>query len=108
MFRMSRAPLVFAFLSACALAQSADNPLSNVVKMQYDSVKNNLIRSAEKVPESDYNFKPTDVVRSFGQILGHVANSQYSYCSNVLGEANPNQGNNIEQKTSKADLVQAL
>ena len=56
----------------------------------------------------DYNFKPTDVVRSFGQILGHVANSHNLDCSNVLGVMNPNQGNNIEQKTNKADSVQAL
>lgn len=108
MFRMFKVALTFGLVSLFAIAQAAENPLSNVVKMQYEGVKNNLIRSAEKVPESDYGFKPTDAVRSFGQIIGHVANAQYSYCSNVLGEKNPNQGVNLEQKTAKADLVQAL
>ena len=66
-----------------------------------------LLRSAEKVPEENYSFKPTEAVRSFGQILGHVADAQYSFCSSVLGEKNP--GLKIEEsKTSKADLIAAL
>ena len=59
------------------------------------------------MPEENYNFKPTDAVRSFGQIVGHVADAQYIFCSIVLGEKNP--APKIEQtKTSKADLIAAL
>ena len=59
------------------------------------------------MPEENYGFKPTEAVRSFGQIVGHVADSQYLFCSSVLGEKNP--ALKIEQtKTSKADLVAAL
>jgi uncharacterized damage-inducible protein DinB len=55
----------------------------------------------------NYNFKPTDSVRSFGQVVGHVADAQYLFCSVVLGEKNPNP--KIEQtKTSKTDLIAAL
>lgn len=66
-----------------------------------------LLRTAEKMPEENYNFKPTEAARSFGQIVGHIADSQYLFCSIVLGEKNPAPG--IEQtKTSKADLIAAL
>jgi uncharacterized damage-inducible protein DinB len=59
------------------------------------------------MPEANYSFKPTDSVRSFGQLVGHVADAQYLFCSMALGEKNPAPG--IEKgKTSKADLVQAL
>ncbi len=76
-------------------------------KKAYAYLKNVLLRSAEKMPEENFNFKPTDTVRSFGQILGHVADSQYYFCSRVLGEKNP--APNVEQtKTSKADLIGAL
>src|SRR4029079_5848360 len=62
---------------------------------------------AAKVPEETYSFKPADAVRSFGQILGHVADSQYYFCSIARGEKEPNL--NIEQtKTSKAELIAAL
>ncbi len=84
-----------------------DNPLSAHNKLLYRGTKIILLRSAEKVPEEYYSFKPTDAVRSFGQILGHVADSQYVFCSLVRGEKNPTP--NIEKtKTSKADLMVAL
>jgi uncharacterized damage-inducible protein DinB len=87
--------------------QAPADPLSAGQKMLYTMAKNNLIRAAEKMPEENYSFKPVPEVRSFGQILGHVADAQYAFCSAALGEKNP--GLNIEKsKTTKADLVQAL
>jgi uncharacterized damage-inducible protein DinB len=87
--------------------QSAPDPLSTGNKGLYNTVKNNLIKAAEKMPEENYGFKPTPEVRSFGQIVGHVADAQYLFCSAALGDKNPAPG--IEKsKTTKADLVQAL
>lgn len=84
-----------------------DNPPVPFNKLAYGFVKANLLRSAEKMPEENYGFKPTEAVRSFGQIIGHVADSQYFFCSVARGEKNP--GLKIEQtKTSKADLIAAL
>jgi len=91
---------------AAAPATAPDRPPA-FNKMAYGFVKANLLRSAEKMPEENYGFKPADTVRSFGQIVGHVADSQYYFCSVALGEKNP--GLKIEQtKTSKADLVASL
>jgi uncharacterized damage-inducible protein DinB len=90
-----------------APASAQANPLSAFNKVVYGGVKNILLRTAEKVPEENYNFKPTDAVRRFGQIVGHVADAQYIFCSIVLGEKNP--APKIEQtKSSKADLIAAL
>jgi uncharacterized damage-inducible protein DinB len=90
-----------------AVVPAPDNPLSAWNKKAYGRVKDILLRSAEKVPEENYNFKPTDAVRSFGQIIGHLADAQYLFCSIELGEKNP--APKIEQsKTSKADLIAAL
>jgi len=87
--------------------KTPENPLSTFNKFAYGRVKDILLRSAEKVPEENYNFKPTEAVRSFGQIVGHVADAQYLFCSIALGEKNP--APKIEQsKTSKADLIAAL
>ena len=83
------------------------NPFSTFNKSLYGRIKTILVSSAEKMPEENYNFKPTDAVRSYGQIVGHVADAQYMFCSVSLGEKNP--GLKIEQtKTTKADLVAAL
>ena len=95
------------FLLAPAVCLSQDNPLSTFNRTAYGAVKNILLRSAEKMPEENYGFKPTDAVRSYGQIIGHVADAQYMFCSVELGEKNPDL--KIEQtKTSKADLIAAL
>jgi uncharacterized damage-inducible protein DinB len=83
------------------------NPFSTFNKFSYARIKMILVSSAEKMPEENYNFKPTDAVRSYGQIIGHVADAQYAFCSMALGDKNP--GLKIEQtKTTKADLVAAL
>ena len=59
------------------------------------------------MPEADYGFQPTPEVRTFGRLVGHVADAQFGMCSSVLGEKPPMSG--IEKsKTSKADLVEAL
>ena len=90
-----------------APSQPNPNPYSAFNKRAYAQMKVWLTASAEKMPEENYSFKPTEAVRSFGQIVGHVADAQYMFCSSALGEKNP--GLKIEQtKTTKADLVSAL
>ena len=110
---MKRTSLVLIALIAAApaLAQGMKSaPAPGVVetmKSSLDYVKGFVIQSAEQMPEADYAFKPTPEVRSFGQLVAHVADANYGICSTVLGEANPSPG--VEKsKTSKADLVAAL
>ena len=92
-------------LTASAAPQA--NPLSSHNRVVWEGVKHIILGSAEKMAEENFSFKPTPGVRSFGQILGHVADAQYLFCSRALGEKNPAPG--IEKtKTSKADLVAAL
>jgi uncharacterized damage-inducible protein DinB len=83
------------------------NPITASEKGFYSFVSNAVVGAAEKMPEANYSFKPTPEVRSFGQLVGHVADANYMFCSMATGEANPAKG--IEKtKTSKADLVAAL
>ena len=98
---------LFAASAALALPLAAQNPLSVSHKGIYMIARTNVTKAAAKMPEENYSFKATDAVRSFGQIIGHVADAQYLFCSAALGEKNPGLG--IEKsKTSKADLVKAL
>src|SRR5882757_9553048 len=65
---------------------SQANPFSKFNKFVYSRLKTTLVTSAEKMPEEDYNFKPTEAVRSYGQIVGHLADAQYTFCSVALSE----------------------
>jgi uncharacterized damage-inducible protein DinB len=103
----SKAPQGAANSKGEQAAQANPNPFSTYNKIFYARMKTILVSSAEKMPEENYNFKPTDSVRSYGQIVGHVADAQYNFCAMALGETNP--GLKIEEtKTTKADLVAAL
>ena len=66
-----------------------------------------VIAAAEKMPEESYLFKPTPEVRTFGQLVGHLADSQYYFCSLAAGETTPT-SDAEKSKTSKAELVAAL
>ena len=89
--------------------QPQANPLSAHYKFGYGMMKLVLLRSAEKMPEESYGFRPAEAVRSYGQIIGHLADGQYTFCSAALGEKNPALALRIEKnKTSKADLIAAL
>ena len=90
-----------------AAAQPPANPFSAFNQKVYARLKDILLRSADKMPEENYKFKPVDTVRSYGQIIGHLADAQYIFCSKVLGEKDPGLKTE-ETKTAKADLIAAL
>jgi DinB family protein len=73
-------------------------------KAAYERLKTNLVKAAEKMPEADYNFKPTPEMQSFGERIAHIA-GQTGTCSGLTGERKPNPA---QGKTSKADIVAAL
>jgi uncharacterized damage-inducible protein DinB len=51
-----------------------------------NEVANYVLKSAEMVPAEKYSYKPTPAVRSFGQLIAHVADGQNWYCSAVAGK----------------------
>jgi len=90
-----------------ASAQTPADPIATALKNGFDGISRNLSESATKMPEENFAFKPTPEVRSFGEILGHVANSHYSYCSRMKGEKNPNT-QDLEKVAAKAEMVKAF
>lgn len=84
------------------------NPIADSLRAQWDSVKNNYLKSADQMPEADYSFKPTPEVRSFGEIIAHVAGANYLICSGVNGEKSPHAEDEFEKNAkTKADIVKA-
>jgi uncharacterized damage-inducible protein DinB len=92
---------------------SPANPLSAGAKRTYGIIKGYIVKAAAKMPEEHYAFKPTPDVRSFGQLLGHIADTNFVVCAAVAGEQPPMGGfepaTSLEQtKKTKADLSQVL
>jgi DinB superfamily len=98
-------------MAARADAQSTGgaNPISTAIRAGWDGAKRNLSRSAELMPEADYGFRPVDSVRTFGQILAHVAGANYVFCSAAKGERPPFEEDAFEKSaTTRAQIVKAL
>lgn len=101
--RSFRVFLAFAAL-CCGTAYAQTGGVASEVKQAYESVKNNLMKTAEKVPEQDYSFKPTPDIRTFAEVMEHVVNSQLHACGAITGEHKTPSG---DLKT-KAGIVQGL
>ena len=101
------AAFVALFVPTTAVAQS--NPFVDAAKAQLATIKNNVIRTAEKVPEDLYEFKPTPEVRSLGQLIAHIADGNFGICGSGATMKPPMSG--VEKSTGgkgKAALQKAL
>jgi uncharacterized damage-inducible protein DinB len=85
------------------------NPISQAIRDTWESARRNIKESADQMGDADYRFKPTDSVRTFGEILGHVAGASYVYCSAARGEKTPHEEADFEKTaTTKAQIVKVL
>ena len=113
--------VVIGLLAAPAFAQSggtgqpppqpatAGALLVRIAQNTWAGAKRNIVESADQMPEGDYSFKPVETVRTFGQVLAHVADSNYFYCARSKGEAPPVPDGTLEKSaTTKAAIVKAL
>lgn len=105
---MRAAMAMVVVLCTAGLAAAQDNPMVAAIKNQHALFKGNIVKSAAKVPEADYAFKPTPEVRSFGELVGHVANANYMICAAALGEKSPSTTDIAKTVTAKAALEKAL
>ena len=101
--------------STAVLAQTTDGgfrdelstSLASVARSMHAIIRRNLAEAAELMPAEAYTFKPTPEVRSFGEIIGHLADGNFYFCAQARGEAPPVAAS-FEKVIGKAALVKAL
>jgi uncharacterized damage-inducible protein DinB len=90
-------------------AQAPANPISDSVRAGWNTAKRNMLGSAEVMPDEKYGFKPVDTVRTFGQMLAHVAGANYVFCAAARGEKSPHAEEAFEKTaTTAAAITKAL
>jgi uncharacterized damage-inducible protein DinB len=102
-------------LCSAAYAQTSDGgfdkalspSLAATAKAMHATIRRDLAEAADAMPAEDYAFKPTPDVRSFAQLVGHVANANFFFCSQAKGTASPST-TNFERVAEKAALIKAL
>lgn len=88
-------------------AQAMDPGIA-ALKSNWEGVIRNITIAAEELSEEDYAYKPVASVRSFGELIGHIAGSQFLICATALGDPQPAEDAVERSAKTKAALVKAL
>jgi len=106
---LKRSMLILLTAAAPVAAQRASaNPGVENARVLWTSVRDFIAQAAADVPESMYAYRPTPEVRTFGELIGHIAGSQKMFCAWGLGEAPPAEDAVEKAAKTKAALVAAL
>ncbi|MDP9176287.1 MAG: DinB family protein [Gemmatimonadota bacterium] len=110
---MKRIFMLVTLLSAVPLAaQTTANGASasavGALKGEWETISGYISKAAEQIQEADYAFRPVAGVRSFGELIGHLAGAQYLICAAALGEPSKNEDEFEKQKLGKAALIAAF
>jgi len=104
--------LTIACAATCALSaqtppapKQTESPATKEIREEFYAVTNNIRKAAEKMPESNYAFKPTPEMRSFGEVLVHVADVQAKMCESIIRDKKPV---TAVSGGSKAEIQKAL
>jgi uncharacterized damage-inducible protein DinB len=107
--------LAVIILGMPAFAQTSDGLYSRLLSMSMSDsaqemhavIRRSLAQAAAQMPDEDYAFKPTPAVRSFGQLIAHVANANFFFCAQAINQ--PPQATNYEAgDTGKSVVLKAL
>jgi uncharacterized damage-inducible protein DinB len=116
MFESSSNYTARAALGVCALAALLLLPSAVVAQAPagvegarsvHEMVRGYVMATATSTDEELYAFRPTEEVRSLGELLGHIGNASFAFCSTALDEPSPATGN-LEEAGSKEALVAGL
>jgi len=84
---ISRAIVLLAIAGSTLSAQSptpTTGPASEVLR-SYSTLKPNVIKAAEKMPDADFQFKPVEDIRTFARVVNHVTEAQFRVCGALNG-----------------------
>jgi uncharacterized damage-inducible protein DinB len=91
-------------------AQSPDT--ATELRNSFAEVSGWVTKAAEMVPDEKYSYKPVDSVRTFGQLVAHIADSYNYYCARGAGNnvewSDPIEKGNTDKATLVPKLKQAL
>lgn len=92
-------------LASAAPAESQSIPAAtrDGLVSQLESVSGYILAAAQQVSEGDYAFQPTPEVRTFGELIDHVADAHFAYCTAIGGGERPSAAG--AEATSKSQIV---
>ena len=95
---------------AAAQAEKKVKPPSTVILENWNEIGNKLVAMAEDWPEEKYTYRPNEGVRTFGQVLLHIAGNNYDLINGITGKKLGTADNDPSTETfkTKAQVVDFL
>src|ERR1700683_357602 len=98
-------------LAAWAAAQTTPsqmkNPVSTALRDVLPGRQKNTVAAVEAMPAEKFNYKPSADQMAFGQLVVHMAETNYLLCSKAAAVSAP-QVEDVKDSDSKDNLVAAL
>ena len=103
------AVLAYSIALGAQTPAKSGNPISDAIRSGWNGAKRNMLGSVKVMPEEKYGFKPAETVRTYGQILAHVAGANYEFCAAARGEKPPFTEDHFEKTaTTPAAVAKAV
>ena len=106
-----RCTVVCMTMCGAAIAQNpASVPSGPAAEVQrsYATVKENILKSAGKMPAADYTYKPVADVRTYARVLNHVTEAQLRSCGAVIGPPQTRRPKFHRRQPIRTPIVTAL
>jgi hypothetical protein len=89
--------------------QSGANDTAAALRYGFGEVSGWVTKAADLVPADKYDYRPTPSVRTFGQLIAHIADSQNYYCARAVKGRSAQWSDAVEKGSlDKATLAQKL
>ncbi len=105
-------PTALAVVLVASARVGAQRPAPDIglaaIRIQWEQAVGNIAKAADELSEADYAYRPVSTVRTFGELIGHIAGSQNLMCAAALGDKQPAEDAIEKSAKTKAALVAAL
>ena len=98
--------ILLAVVASTLMSGQTKNPWSDLAARQ-KQISTNQVKSAEKMPEESWGFKPSHDVMAFQDFIGHLAGANFNFCAAAKGEPNPG-ADKVKAAKGKAALTAVL
>ena len=102
------ATLLLPTVSIRAQQPDARETAAMVGKTGFAELSGWILKAAEIVPADKYSYKPAPTVRTFGELLGHIADGSNYFCGRAAGKKVQWSDANAQGNTGKATVVPKL
>lgn len=101
-------PVAIFVLWAGVQTAPVQDSVAEHLREQWEASRQQMVGIAEAMPGNQFNYAPTPEVRSFGEILVHVAGENMTWMEMVAGVANPGVNERFENLKTRPEILKAL